>query len=307
MDHRADIYSLGVVFYEMLTGEVPMGRFEPPSKKVQVDVRLDEVVLHALEREPARRYQHASEVRTDVHNVASAPNLAGAVAQPASLHPQTGRPWSAWVWWTLLILVTLPFFQTAELNRAEAMAGHDPKYGMIGPLSLVLVAFGALAIIKLVELRLAKGPMAQAAFSPAWLGIIVAIFAACVIAVGPFPYVEWRHETWKVLPTKVANASGASVELAGFSQVFVKHGSEFWEGRGIALISLCSCASLLLLPRRLWWDVVRSVMLLGAGVAIIALTVEFESRPCSGLLHHDSRLGAPGKNRPQASAIRGRL
>ncbi len=81
VDHRADIYSLGVVFYQMLTGELPIGRFAAPSKKVQIDVRLDEVVLRALEKEPERRYQQASEVKTEVDTIATTPRpIAGADA-----------------------------------------------------------------------------------------------------------------------------------------------------------------------------------------------------------------------------------
>ncbi len=90
VDHRADIYSMGVVFYEMLTGELPIGRFEPPSKKAQIDVRLDEVVLRTLEKEPARRYQHAGDVKNDVTRVTTATSYAPTLVTPP---PARRRRW----------------------------------------------------------------------------------------------------------------------------------------------------------------------------------------------------------------------
>jgi serine/threonine protein kinase len=73
VDHRADIYSTGVVFHEMLAGELPRADRLPPSRKGVSDPRLDPIVLRSLEIDRERRYQEARQLHAEIVAVARTP------------------------------------------------------------------------------------------------------------------------------------------------------------------------------------------------------------------------------------------
>jgi serine/threonine-protein kinase len=71
MDQRADIFSLGVLLHELLTGQLPGDDRRTPSEISLCDPRFDAVVLKATHPDPEQRYHSATEIADALHKIAT--------------------------------------------------------------------------------------------------------------------------------------------------------------------------------------------------------------------------------------------
>ena len=93
VDGRADLYAVGVMLFQMLSGEIPRGMWTLPGEKVGTDPRFDAIITKAMQTDRDERYQSAAEIRLDLHTITLTPRAM--LEQQARASAEAASPTSA--------------------------------------------------------------------------------------------------------------------------------------------------------------------------------------------------------------------
>ncbi len=219
-DHRADIYSLGVVLYEMLTGELPTGPLQPPSRRIQIDVRIDEIVLRALETSPERRYQTAGELNQRVSTVlrGAHPDSGAKVTVPPRPFSRSAVIGAVWIPVSLVSFILVcaalaPFPSPFEMPGAFQWAVWAPAVVLFvsGPFGTTILGWRALAEIR-------RSPNQLRGF---WLAALDSVFYPIALtnvglALLIMSVIQGIVDSWANLPAAGRAGLPISVRLANW-------------------------------------------------------------------------------------------
>jgi len=200
-DPRGDVYAVGVMLYESLTGRLPLGRFQAPSELGFGDSRLDRVVLRALEADPAMRFSSAGDMDRSLEALAAeepvhpanfafqAPEEPAIAAALPTLTVDPPRPLAERLarWSCAAAAIAVVLAPLAGLVKSEAGPGTGFGAKVLGLSALLSLVLGAvLGRVALWQGRrgwpLSGLPRFQALAAPALLSVL--LFASLLL-VGP--------------------------------------------------------------------------------------------------------------------------
>jgi serine/threonine protein kinase/Flp pilus assembly protein TadD len=148
LDQRSDIFSVGLIFYELLTGKAPyeadtaiaslMKRTREEARSASdvdasVPPSLSAIVSRCLEREPANRYHSSVELLQQLTTWEANPNISAETLSKMIAHPIVRRsrfsldlPGKSWMWiaGAVLVIVLATFAGRTLLNRTETSSGE---------------------------------------------------------------------------------------------------------------------------------------------------------------------------------------
>lgn len=288
VDHRADIYSLGVVFYELLTGELPLGRFAPPSAKATLDARVDDIVMRALAKERELRQQSAGEVKTQVETVAQAPAPGAGLgtASPRAIPTRSAAPrrftalkivgWA--VVWLLIVFLTPSLIP--GLSRTIRLPGGPHWVGLLWYLSLGGLA-GMWMLVGCWIFRAEQKQDGSESAWPGWSRRVAGLFLAfTVLSAGRSLAMLWTNVGREVVAVLVVPGEVGilatslaillrrhDLRLVATSGLFV-HGLLTVAGFAGWLLSILSGGSVLPLPPEAAAGLSSGWLLAGAGLLV---------------------------------------
>jgi len=150
VDHRTDIYALGVLLYEMVTGHVPhdadtmMGiltkqMYEdpiPPKVRVpQVSEGLEQLIMRCLEKKPEQRYQTMQSIEVDLQRIHTGQRPAGpdTVTLTPTRPPRRERPRVSPIYFGGLGMAVLALVGTIALNAYTHRGADTGRPGLTKP------------------------------------------------------------------------------------------------------------------------------------------------------------------------------